>query len=438
MTMQKYIDRYAEEEVRQCSNLPRVYDNVLCIPAFAEDQQFLNSVLQEQLEGRILAIVVLNSSANAEPVKVQQTQSMATYLKINYQEINCISDTAHLLEGTEHWDILMIERCQPGFFLEEKAGVGLARKIACDIACALIDNGKVSSPWIHSTDADASLPADYFQAVNLLDPQTDSAGIYPFQHTASNDLRILEAQNLYDLSLRYYVDGLTWADSDWAFHTIGSTLVVNARHYAQVRGFPKRKAGEDFYLLSKLGKTGNIVSLDTSPISLRSRLSDRVPFGTGPALGKILELANPSGEFLYYHPTCFIYLKCWLALKNALWDNNIKSVSPENLSDIDKLISLNNEFAAIDSQVLINCLQALGIEKALEHAVSHSSSGKIFAGHLNNWFDAFQTLKFIHWLRNNHYLSLPLSKVQTFTEVPFTVSFLDYAPGQPASSLVQQ
>ena len=148
--MQKYIDRYAEKEVRQCSNLPRVYDNVLCIPAFAEDQQFLNSVLQEQLEGRTLAIVVLNSSANAEPVKIQQTQSMATYLKTNYQEINCISDTAHLLEGTEHWDILMIERCQPGFFLEEKAGVGLARKIACDIACALIDNGKVSSPWIHS------------------------------------------------------------------------------------------------------------------------------------------------------------------------------------------------------------------------------------------------------------------------------------------------
>jgi hypothetical protein len=428
MTMQKYIDRYAEEEVRQCSNLPRVYDNVICIPAFAEDQHFLNSIFQEQLAGKTLVIVVLNSSVNAELVKVQQTQSMATYLKKNYREINCISDTIHLLEGTEHWDILLIERCQPGFFLEEKAGVGLARKIACDIACALINNGKISSPWIHSTDADASLPADYFNAVNLLDPQTDCAGIYPFQHTASNDPRILQAQNLYDLSLRYYVDALTWAGSDWAFHTIGSTLVVNARHYAQVRGFPQRNAGEDFYLLSKLGKTGNIVSLDTSPISLRSRLSDRVPFGTGPALGKILELADPSGEFLYYHPTCFIYLKCWLALKSALWDSNIKSLSPE----IEKLISQNNEFVAIDSQVLMRCLEALGIEKALEHAASHSTSGKIFKGHLKNWFDAFQTLKFIHWLRNNHYPSLPLSKVQSYTELPFTASFSNYAPGQPA------
>ena len=436
--MQKYIDRYAEAEVRQCRSLPGVYDNVLCIPAFAEDQHFLDSVFQEQFASKILAIVVVNSSANAESAKIKQTQSMTTYLKKNYQEINCISDTVHLLEGPEYWDILLIERCQPGFFLEENAGVGLARKIACDIACELIDNGKILSPWIHSTDADASLPNDYFKAINLLDPQTDSAGVYPFLHTISEDPGILQAQKLYDLSLRYYVDGLTWAGSDWAFHTVGSTLVVNARHYAQVRGFPKRNAGEDFYLLNKLAKTGHIVSLDTSPISLHTRISDRVPFGTGPALGKILELADPSGEFLNYHPTCFVYLKCWLALKSAFWANNIKSLTPENLSDIEKLISQNNEFVAIDSHVLMDCLRALGIEQALEHAASHSTSGKIFEKHLNNWFDSFQTLKFIHWLRNNHYPSLPLSKIQAFTDLPFTTSFSNYAPGQPASTQAQQ
>lgn len=430
--MQQYIERYAESEVGLCRDFLHIYDNVLCIPAFAEDQNFLDSVLKKQTAVSALVIVVINAPSNAESIKIQQTINIATYLKTTYPIIESFSDTAHLLDGPEHWDILLIERCQSGCFLEEKFGVGLARKIACDIACTLIHSGKIKSYWIHTTDADAILPTDYFKAVTQLDPQTDSAGTYPFQHTANNNLEILQAQNLYDLSLHYYRDGLAWADSDWAFHTIGSTIVVNARHYALVRGFPKKNAGEDFYLLNKLGKTGNIVSLDTSPIFLHSRLSERVPFGTGPALGKIIALDNPTSEFLYYQPVCFAYLKCWLLLNNALWDNNIKSLSSDNINAIEKLLSNIKEFAGLDSKVLLNCLQTLGMEKALAHAVNHSNSDKIFTGHMKNWFDAFQTLKFIHWLRNNHYPSLSLSQVQAFTEYSFTASFLNYVPGPPA------
>ncbi|MDG2175620.1 MAG: hypothetical protein P8M72_05760 [Gammaproteobacteria bacterium] len=436
--MQSYLESYAEPETALLVKFSYNYQHVVCIPAFAENADFLNWLTKNVSTAYALVIVVVNAHTKADSHQIEQTRTLASNLRGSFQLKRLFADNILLLDGPGNMDILLVERCNAGNLISEAKGVGLARKIACDLACHLIYENKITNPWIHSTDADASLPADYFNGVNLLDPQTDSAGIYPFLHTISEDPGILQAQNLYDLSLRYYVDGLSWAGSDSAFHTVGSTLVVNSRHYAQVRGFPQKNAGEDFYLLSKLAKTGNIVSLDTSPISLRSRLSDRVPFGTGPALGKILALADPSSEFLYYHPTCFIYLKCWLALKSALWDNNIKSVSPENQSDIEKLISQNDEFSAIDSQVLIYCLQALGIEKALEHAVSHSTSGTIFAGHLNNWFDAFQTLKFIHWLRNNHFPSLPLSKVQTFTEVPFTASLLDYAPGQPASSQVQQ
>ena len=47
---------------------------------------------------------------------------------------------------------------------------------------------------------------------------------------------------------------MKYARSPYAFHTIGSTMAVSANHYAKVRGFPKREAGEDFYLLNKLAK----------------------------------------------------------------------------------------------------------------------------------------------------------------------------------------
>ena len=67
---------------------------------------------------------------------------------------------------------------------------------------------------------------------------------------------------LYEYSLRYYVAGLTYAQSPYAFHTIGSTMAVNAEHYASVRGFPRREAGEDFYLLNKLAKVGSVHTLE--------------------------------------------------------------------------------------------------------------------------------------------------------------------------------
>ena len=69
-----------------------------------------------------------------------------------------------------------------------------------------------------------------------------------------------------NLSLRYYVAGMKYARSHLThFHTIGSTMAVRASYYAKVRGFPKREAGEDFYLLNKLAKVGTVLELEASP-----------------------------------------------------------------------------------------------------------------------------------------------------------------------------
>ena len=140
---------------------------------------------------------------------------------------------------------------------------------------------------------------------------------------------------LYEYSLRYYVAGLSYAGSPYAFHTIGSTLAVNAVHYARVRGFPRRQAGEDFYLLNKLAKVGSVRQLsaetDCEPIDIAARRSDRVPFGTGAAVGKLMELENPATEFLLYHPAVFGLLRGWLGSLPAFWQ--------ERSSDIGAILS---------------------------------------------------------------------------------------------------
>jgi hypothetical protein len=149
----------------------------------------------------------------------------------------------------------------------------------------LIAEGLIESAWIHTTDADAELPAEHFDRVANLAP---GAAVAPFRHVRGGDAATHEATLRYELSLRYYVLGLRSAASPYAFHTIGSLLSVAASSYANVRGFPRRQAGEDFYMLNKLAKLGPVHRLAGAPVRIRSRRSTRAPFGTGPAVVALL------------------------------------------------------------------------------------------------------------------------------------------------------
>ena len=436
--MLQYLDRYAEPEARGLLALTTRYRHVVCIPAFAEAADFLVPLSSRLDTAETLFIIVLNAHAGAGGEAIMQTRAGAAWLKSQYPHRQPLGPHCWLLSGqrseqiaAQRHDILLVERCHRDAYLGPKEGVGKARKIAADIACRLIQLGRVSSPWIHCTDADATLPPDYFAATGMLDARRDSAGLYPFRHLPHADPAANTAQALYDLTLDYYVAGLAWAGSPWAFHTIGSTLVINAQHYARVRGFPVRRAGEDFYLLGKLAKTGAIVTLDSTAIMLETRVSDRVPFGTGPALGKLLGMLDPAAEYPCYNPLAFSYLQCWLGLSATLWQERVQELDE---AVIRAFCAANADYDTLDADVLLACVTALGIDKALNHALDNSRSEKVFQRHLTNWFDAFQTLKFIHWLRDNHLPSVPVRLIQDGTCLPFGAVPGRNGPVRPASN----
>lgn len=399
MSMRQYLDRHAEPEAALCHAIAGDWRHVLCIPAFAEAADFLDAVTQALPGPGTLVIVVVNAPDSASRENLAATRALAERLRADGDLRQALAEHVHLLRRRDGSSLLLVARCAPGRYLAHKDGVGLARKIACDMACSLIAAGRIATPWIHSTDADARLPADYFRATARLDATTTAAAVYPFRHERHPDARIHLAQQLYDASLDYYVAGLRWAGSPWGFHTVGSTLVVNARHYAQARGFPKRRAGEDFYLLNKLAKAGRIADLETAPLVLASRLSDRVPFGTGPALRKISGLADPLAQYLFYHPRCFSYLKAWHTLAHHLWEAGEDLLTATGMAT---RLAAHPELAAVDGAILACALDSLGTGKALQHALGHSTSRAVFDRHLGNWFDAFRTLKFIHFLRDHH------------------------------------
>ena len=199
---------------------------------------------------------------------------------------------------------------------------------------------------------------------------------------------------LYDYSLRYYVDQLAEAVSPYAFHTIGSLIVVRPSAYAAVRGIPKRSAAEDFYFLNKLAKVGAVHSLAEPVLKVAGRPSQRVPFGTGPAISKIQNMEKPIDEYRFYHPKCFIALKQLLS---------IIAEAGQTFASAELLFrQIRDRMSQDESAAVIDALLSMKIEKQFAHLAQkndHASFERAF----HTWFDAFVTLRFIHLLRDSIY-----------------------------------
>ena len=391
-SLSSYLNKFAEQETHlHRLTTAKTYQSVLVVPVFQESLSCLEGLLNNARHSTLLILV-----ANAPPENILDTQEFVSGIQRQYPPIWVNQHLSlHNYEGQQ--DILLVDRCRDDTTIPKKQGVGLARKVGADIAASLIQQGIVESSWICTTDADVRLPPDYFSHSTA--PTAGlSARIYPFQHRA--DPSIALASKLYDVSLHYYVEGLRWSGSPYAFHTIGSTLAIHYQKYAAVRGFPKRSAGEDFYLLNKLAKVGDIECLDAPVLDIEARLSDRTPFGTGHALQKISQLSRPVDEYLYYNPVIFSLLRDWLSVIPEIW-------SHRDEVDLDFLC----KNATNNKQILKTGLQASGVLPMLLKGIKQYRSMATFSRYVTHWFDAFRTLKLIHYLRDNHFASVPLKEI---------------------------
>ena len=431
----KYLRQYAEPGTAAAEEIPasEPWQQVVVIPVCNESTEILRPL--PPAAGRSLMILVINEAEKAQRHVSLGNQDFAAELQSRFT-MRWQSDVASGLtlyhDPASSRDVLLVDRFSNGLKFPNKGGVGHARKTGGDLAAYLIHEQRVRSPWIHCTDADVRLPQRYFScstAFSDTSVQDKAALIYPFRHSISEDKtgdeipntqqhKIMQVTRLYEYSLRYYVAGLSYANSPYAFHTIGSTIAVNAAHYAKVRGFPRRQAGEDFYLLNKLAKVGSVTQLsaetDCEPIDIAARLSDRVPFGTGAAVGRIMELKDPAREFLLYHPLIFGLLRYWLGSLSAFWQarsSDIAAVLSRGTAT-DQQGSFSNH-PLMDQQALIGGLEKSGAAEALQHAFRQSSDAIQFNRQMHTWFDAFRTLKLIHHLRDHHLPSVSFKALVT-------------------------
>lgn len=275
------------------------------------------------------------------------------------------------------------------------AGVGLARRVGMDLAAErLLSLGATTAPIV-CLDADCTVAENYFQALEhhfYRDfPKTPACSI-AFAHPLTENLSAELAAGIlrYELYLRYYVQGLRYAELPCAFHTIGSSMAVRAGVYRAQGGMNRRKAGEDFYFLHKLMPLGGFSQLTTTCVYPAARVSERVPFGTGKAMGDWLNAPDPT--YPVYHPESFVLLQQLHAAVRGLYPLSV-----------DKLTSFERELAPPLQRWFA---QEQGHAKLLE-IQANSTSERVFLQRFYRWLDGFGILKLVHFLRAQNDTPLP-------------------------------
>lgn len=398
----KYLVNYADGDLPQPELIDLRWQNVLVVPIYAEDTRFI-SRLAESARGKPPTLFILVINRPAKETRAGVNDKFRAELAELPRETG--ADKLDLRRLQDNSSVLVLDLETLRGPLADNRGVGAARKAGCDLALELIDRGRVSSSWICSSDADAWLPADYF---SRLPPAKDHvACVYGFAHRdyeANQEDAVVRATSLYELSLHYYVLGLEYAGSPYAFHTLGSCLAVTADAYAKVRGFPKRAGGEDFYLLNKLAKVGNVRKLAGDPIVLQARRSGRVPFGTGPAVDKLLTGGDLTDKAVFYHPRCFEVVRMLL---------DFLPIFAREMTTLEQVLA---PLEPAVYQSAMATLDSLGWEQALAHCHRHAKNDKAFIRHFHQWFDGFRTLKLIQSLSRLAFSRQTLS--DTFTLSP--------------------
>tara|TARA_R110002074_G_scaffold191149_11_gene357190 strand:- start:904 stop:2244 length:1341 start_codon:yes stop_codon:yes gene_type:complete len=404
LTVARYLERYAETLIHDVEyQIIGSFDSVVVIPIYDEPeeqiQHFLDFHVHSKYSKITLMIWVFNApeSSIASPGLLRTQQVFKSMLE--QTQANKISEGLYFSAQQKNLKILFVDRCHD-HLIPDKQGVGLARKLGLDLALYFCYHQYLTTKywcyWLYSTDADVKLPSGY----GLLPPKENTtACIYPFKHLP--ELGFEKAMADYEFSLHYYVDSLKRAGSPYAFHTIGSLIVVSSLAYAQVRGMPKRAGAEDFYFLNKLAKLGRIDSLSSPVIQVSGRPSHRVPFGTGPALVKLNSQYEKNACFHLYHPRIFTLLSSVLS--------SVSEIEHSNAQDDILLSRLAVKlFDSLEKKVVSEILLDLGWQKQAAH-LQHLKTAEAIQKAFHVWFDAFITLRFIHELRDRLYPNIVLT-----------------------------
>ncbi len=362
------------------------FDAAVVIPALAE-AAFLPATLASlalnppDLLERFLVVIVVNHRAEADSAEVEDNHRLLAWLRAG----------GHSSALRLAW----VDAASAGRELPPGEGVGLARKLGCDLALARLAWGGAAEPLLVMLDADTLVDGDYLPAIAAHFRRVKAGGaVLPFAHQSGATAELDAAIERYELYMRGYVLGLVLAGSPYAYHAVGSTIACRAAAYLQAGGMNRRQAGEDFYFLQQLAKTSGVAALTGTLVRPAARLSRRVPFGTGASLHK--QLAGGAHVIQCHPAAAFDRLGAWLAMGTA---------AGPDLPGVELL----RRAGAIDPALGV-FLHELGLPAIWDRLRQTHRHPAALRRAFHGWFDALRSRQLLHRLAGG---SCPLEPPET-------------------------
>lgn len=366
---------------------------------------YQNPVIQSPVDSSTSIIVVIpcfnepDLLGTLESLEQADSRSVVEVIIVVNQAEGAVSETASQNQKTirafQEWNKQM--RTHRYFLIEaldlpkKKSGVGLARKIGMDEAAHRLDS-KRNNSFIVCLDADCRVDQNYFQAIDQhlkSYPQSPGCSLY-FEHPIEGedyDEEIYAGIINYELFLRFYTHVQRKLDLPYAYHTVGSSMAVKPAAYMKQGGMNKRKAGEDFYFIHKIIQLGGFTVCNTTCVRPSPRVSDRVPFGTGKAIGDWID--EGSQTYYTYATENYLILKDWL-------------------KEVSHFFEGQPPFSG--HPVFDQFLKQIGVKDAIQRIKENTSNQVTQMQKFYQWFDAFQLMKAFHFLRDHNAPNILLVK----------------------------
>jgi len=345
---------------------------VVCIPCYNEPdlEQTLLSILTCDKPLSFIEIIVLINESDADNNKVSQQNELSYLLASKFK--------------TPSW--IKIHPLYIKAIPVKFAGVGLARKLALDEAAKRLESSNSSLKILACFDADSVCSTNYLSGLETFFANSSKEAVsIHYQHKDADLLGGKEQQAiyLYELHLRYFVQMQAFAGLPFAYHTVGSSMACTLRGYRRIGGMNKRKAGEDFYFLQKFIKNNACDRLHTITVFPSSRSSDRVPFGTGRA---VLKMKTEGRSLNSYHYHSFLDLKSFVDMVGSMHDCADLEVDLKTLP-----------------MTVLQFIYEYKLNIKIAKLINNTTNQKTFKKALYQLFDAFQLMKYLHYVRDYFY-----------------------------------
>jgi len=355
---------------------------IVVIPAYLEKNYIfdcLNSLSEssKRVKEMISVIIVVNASERSTPEVIHEQEELFQSLL--------------LYAGSYSGQNIRFIPLKEFNVRKKHAGVGSARKLGMDQAVSFFYQNGISDGIIVSMDADTTVAGNYFVEILKYFSRKKATGCsICFEHPLTGEEG--KAAAIYELYLRYYKQILGFTGFPYAFHTVGSAFALRASAYVMAGGMPRKQAGEDFYLIQKVVQMGGYGELNTTCVYPSSRPSDRVPFGTGPVVKK---LVSDSAVLKTYAPGSFYALKELFSKRAAFY----RISNSEYDRFLDSLEEPLKHFLIKD-----------GFISELENLSDNCSSVAVFGKRFFEIFNAFKIVKYLNFVHENFYEKIPVSR----------------------------